>query len=60
MYRYNSRSRIFSQGRISDKFESILNSIKSNIEGESEDYILNVNETEYAKHLIEQYSMGIP
>ena len=60
MYRYNSRSRIFSSGRISDKFESALDSIKRTVESETEDYILNVNETEYVKHLTEQYSMEVP
>lgn len=60
MYRYNSRSRIFSSGRISDKFESAFDSIKRTVESETEDYILNVNETEYVKHLTEQYSMEVP
>lgn len=60
MYRYNSRSRVFSSGRISDKFESTLDSIKRTVESETEDYILNVNETEYVKHLTEQYSMKVP
>lgn len=53
MYRYNKRSRIFSSGRISDKFESALNSIKRTVESETEYYILNVNETEYVEHLTE-------
>lgn len=60
MYRYNSRSRIFSSGRISDKFKSALDSIKITVESETDDYILNVNETEYVKHLTEQYSMEVP
>jgi len=60
MYRYNSRSRIFSSGRISDKFASALDSIKKTVESESEDYILNVNETEYVNHLANQYSMDLP
>ena len=60
MYRYNSRTRIFSSGRISDKFASALESIKRIVESETEDYILNVNETEYINHLAEQYSMNIP
>ena len=60
MYRYNSRSRIFSSGRISDKFASAFDSIKRTIEYESEDYILNVNETDYIKHLAEQHKMQVP
>lgn len=60
MYRYNSSSRIFSSGRISDKFASAFDSIKRTVEYESEDYILNVNETEYIKHLAEQYKMQVP
>lgn len=60
MYRYNSRSRIFSSGRISDKFASAFDSIKRTVEYESEDYILNVNETEYIKHLAEQHKMQVP
>ena len=60
MYRYNSRSRIFSSGSISDKFASALDSIKRTVESETEDYILNVNETEYVNHLANQYSMDLP
>ncbi|WP_143961220.1 hypothetical protein [Litoribacter populi] len=60
MYRYNSRTRIFSSGRISDKFESALDSIKRTVESETEDYILNVNETEYVNHITEQYLMKVP
>jgi len=60
MYRNNNRSRIFSSGSISGKFNSTIESIKKSVENESEDYILNVNETEYINHLIEKNSMDIP
>lgn len=60
MYRYNNRSRIFSSGRISDKFASAFESIKRSIELESEDYILNVNETEFINHISEQHKMEVP
>ena len=60
MYRYDSRSRIFSSGRISDKFSSAFESIKRTVESETEDYILNVNQTEYANHLAEQHSLNVP
>lgn len=35
-------------------------SIKRTVESETEDYILNVNEAEYVKHLTEQYSVEVP
>lgn len=60
MYRYNNSSRIFSSGIISDKFASAFENIKRTIENETEDYILNVNEIEYVKHLVEKYSMDVP
>lgn len=46
----SSNSRIFNKGRISDVFANIIQNIKSSIENESENYILNVNEIEYIDH----------
>lgn len=60
MYRYNSRSRIFSSGRISDKFSSAFESMKRTVDSETEDYILNVNIIEYVNHLAEQHSLNVP
>jgi len=49
---YNRRGQtIFHGGRISEVFEKAYNSIKSTIEDEKEDYILNVNENDYVGHI---------
>ncbi|UKT65461.1 hypothetical protein [Pedobacter mucosus] len=52
--------RIFSKGRISEIFEKAFDSIKSLIEGETENYILNANENEYADHIESKYKLQIP
>lgn len=51
---------IFNGGRISDIFKRYYDSIKSIIEGESENYILNVNETEYIEHLVSKHKLTSP
>ncbi|WP_298119608.1 hypothetical protein [Flavobacterium sp.] len=59
MYRTN-KSKIFGKGRISEIFERILNNVKSSIENESEDYILNVNIIEYIEHFTSKYKLDMP
>ena len=53
-------STIFRGGRISDVFERAFNAIKATVEGEREDYILNVNETDYIEHLAAKHRMSPP
>ena len=60
MYRNNNHSLIFSSDKIFEKFESAFKSIKSIIEREKEDDILNENETKYTNHLASKYSMDVP
>ena len=36
------------------------NEVISNIKGESEDYVLNINETEYLNHLFNKFKVDIP
>lgn len=60
MYSFNSHSKIFSSGRISDKFLSIIERINKTVESEPEDYILNVNQIEYINHIKDEYSLDVP
>ena len=60
MYRYSNYSKIFGSGRIDEKFRNVFKSIIQTIEGETEDYILNVNQTDYIEHLANDNQMGIP
>lgn len=60
MYRYSNNSKIFSTGRIDEKFRNILQRINQIIESETEDYILNVNQTEYIEHLANSHQLDTP
>ena len=60
MYKYSNHSKIFGKGRIDEKFRSILQWLVQTIESETEDYILNVNPTEYLEHLANLNQMEIP
>lgn len=60
MYRHSNNSKIFGRGRIDEKFRNIFQQIVQNIEYESEDYILNVNQTEYVEHLTNSNQLEIP
>jgi len=60
MYRYDRSSKIFSKESISRKFNKAFSIIKSTIENESDDYLLNVNQTEYINHIANNYSFDIP
>lgn len=59
MYRRRT-STIFRGGRISEVFQKAYDNIKSTIDGEREDYILNVNEADYVKHLETKYKLLPP
>lgn len=50
MFRYHS-SRLFNQGNIVEILKPKYDNIRSAINSESENYILNVNEAEYIQHL---------
>ena len=51
---------IFSKGRISEIFQKAVDAIQSTIENETENYILNANETEYAEHLESKHKLDVP
>lgn len=51
---------IFSKGRISEIFQRAYETIKTTIENETENFILNANETEYAEHLESKHKLDIP
>lgn len=52
--------RMFVDGVIDQVFETSKQSIKQQINNESEDYILNVNHTEYCEYLASQYIIEFP
>ncbi len=60
MYRHSNHSKIFGTGRIDEKFRSIFQRLSQTIESETENYILNVNPTEYLEHLANSNQMEIP
>lgn len=60
MYRHSNHSKIFGSGRIDEKFRLIFQRLTQTIESETEDYILNVNPTEYLKHLANSNQLEIP
>jgi|GEM_PF-1668245 len=47
-------------GRISEKFERAYQSISLTIDQENENYILNVNETDYIEHISSQHELSTP
>lgn len=51
---------IFSKGRISEIFQREMDAIQTTIENETENYILNVNETDYAEHLECKHKLDVP
>ncbi len=59
MYKQNGNN-VFSKGRISEVFERELSSIRSTIEHESENYILNANEIEYTIYLESNHKLSTP
>lgn len=59
MYRRNNNI-IFSKGRISEIFQRTVEAIQSTIENETENYILNANETEYSEYLESKHKLDVP
>lgn len=60
MYRPSRQSKIFGTGRIDERFRNIFAGITQSIENEEENYILNVNQTEYIQHLANNSKLEIP
>ena len=60
MYRPSKHSKIFATGRIDERFRDIFARITQSIENEKENYILNVNQTEYVQHLVKDAQLEIP
>lgn len=60
MIKYNQRSRIFNLGSVGSKFADVISNINQTIDRDSENYILNVNETEYVKHLVDSNIIDKP
>jgi hypothetical protein len=59
MYRTNSNL-IFSKGSIETIYNKKYTSLKSAIDGESDDYLLNVNELTYVEHLVSRHLIDPP
>ena len=57
MSRYRRTFKVFSGQKLSDYLTQNTDSIQSLIEGKPEDYILNVNETEYINHLVNEFTV---
>jgi hypothetical protein len=51
---------IFSMRSISEIFQRAVDAIQTTIEYETENYILNANETEYAEHLESKHKLDVP
>lgn len=51
---------IFRSANLSGLFRETYNKIQSKIDGESEDYILNANETEFVNYLTSSYKIDFP
>jgi hypothetical protein len=52
--------RLYTEGDIKEIFARSCEQIKSSILGKSDDYILNVNETEFAEYLIQNHYIDFP
>jgi hypothetical protein len=57
---YSRNSKIFSKGNIQEIFHTSFKNIVSAIEGEDENYLLNVNEQNYIEHLANKYNFDCP
>lgn len=51
---------VFSEGEFSQYSHGVLNNVKDDIDGQKEDYLLNVNENEYAEHITSKYFLDMP
>ena len=57
---FRNHNKIFSGNSISETFQKLYSEIISAISRESEEYILNVNETAYVEHLESKYKLNAP
>lgn len=54
---YQRTFKVFKEQKLSDYLNGLKDHIQSEIERKSEDYILNVNETDYIKCLVDKYTV---
>ena len=54
---YQQTFKVFHDYKLSDHFDGITNDLQSLIQNKSENYILNVNETEYINFLVDKYTV---
>ncbi len=52
--------KLYAEGDIKDIFNDSYEQIKNSIRGKSDDYILNVNETEFAEYLVQGHYLDFP
>lgn len=57
---YKNKMKLYSEGDISEIFNRSYYQIKSSIFGKSDDYILNVNVTEFAEYLVQNHYIDFP
>ena len=57
MNRFRQTFRIFREGRLTDYFKRKRDEIQRKLQYESEDYILNVNESDYINYLVEEWTV---
>lgn len=57
MNRYRHTFRMFREGKLADYFQQKRDEIQRTLQHKSEDYILNVNETEFVKYLVNKYTL---
>ena len=55
---YQQTFKVFRERSLSGYLDGLKHYIQSEIENKSENYILNVNETEYIKYLIDEYTVS--
>ncbi len=55
---YQQTFKVFRERSLSSYLDGLNNHIQSLIDGKSEDYILNVNETEYTNSLVDEYTVS--
>lgn len=57
MNRYRHTFRLFREGKLADYFQQKRDEIQRTLQHKPEDYILNVNETEFVKYLVNKYTL---
>lgn len=56
----HTRGELFNKARLSDLFDKIKSLVDKEINNEGDDYILNVNESTYLKHIESKYHIIMP